>query len=167
MSEVSETRNLPKVRHTELGPASISLVCLFQIVTACCVFFACLAVSPLLAIVGTIIAAPAIIRTGVDSELHRKNGLQFDWARRLQSFVVSLVVVLASYGVAAAVCALISMAFGAAWVCVTIIVGSKDLLPDMAFIGTAGGMIWGMFGGFFAIGICHSRWRPTLPEESK
>lgn len=164
MSELTKSTNVGSVRPS-LGPASISLICMFQVVTACCVFFACMTFSPLLAIVSTIVVAPAIIRTGFDSELHRKNGLTFDWLTRIRSFAVSIGVVILSLLIAAAVFALISVAFGILWVCLAVLVGAKDLLPDVAFIGTAGGMIWGLFGGLFSLGICAVKWRPRFDED--
>ena len=164
MSELTETTNIKNVRPVELGPASISLVCLFQVVTACCVFFACMSFSPLLAIIGTLVIAPAIIRTGFDSDLHRRNGLKFDLRLRLTSFAVSLGLVLLSFSFSLVVFALISVAFGITWVLLAVIVGAKDLLPDVAFVGTAGGMIWGLFGAIFSLAILAVKWRPTLED---
>ena len=148
-----------------LGPASISLVCMFQVLTGCCIFFACLRVSPLLAIIGTIIVAPAIIRTGLASELHRQNGIPFDWRTRIQNFLSSIGIVLISLGFSAVVFAVVSVVFSFIWVCLALSMGARDMITDIAFVGTAGGMIWGLLGAMLAMGLCASKWKPKLKEE--
>jgi len=149
------------------GSAAFSLVCLFQIVTACCIFFACLRISPLLAIIGTLVSAPAIIRTGLVSELYRKNRLPFCWQTRLYCFAESVSVVLLTYATCATVFAAVSLVFGAGWVCVAWALGSSDRLFDIAFVGTAGGTIWGLLGAMLAFGFCASKWKPTAKVDGK
>jgi len=152
-----------------LGPASISLVCLFQVLTACSIFFACLRISPLLAIIGTIIVAPAIIRTGLASELYRQNGMPFDWLTRIRSFIHSIGVVVMTLAFSAIVFAVVSVVFGFVWVCLALSMGARDMLVDIAFVGTAGGTIWGMLGAMLAMGLCAAKWKPKLadPEENQ
>ena len=93
--------------------ASISLACLFQVLTACCIFFACLNFSPLLAMIGTIVTAPAIIRTGYAAELHLRAGKPFTWAQRIRCFLESGFIVLLTLMVAVTASSLISLLFGA------------------------------------------------------
>lgn len=146
------------------GNATITLVCLFQIVTGCCIFFACLRVSVVLAVLGTIIATPAIIRTGMASEIHQTQGLRFGWNRRLWCFAESIGVVLLTATVSSVIFVLISLIFGLLSVLVVIVVGPRDLINDVALIGTLGGMAWGAAGAIVAIGLCARIWRPKLRE---
>lgn len=157
------TSQINTITAKPIGPSSISLVCLFQILTACCIFFACLRISPLLAIVGTIIATPAIIRTTLASDLHRRNGMRFSIQRRLRIFVESVGVVLLTLTFAATVFALVSLAFGLICVVIAVFLGtSTDLLVEIAFIGTVGGTVWGATGAILAMGLCAHTWKPSL-----
>jgi hypothetical protein len=149
-----------------IAPGAISLVCMFQIVTACCIFFACLRISPLLAIVGTIIATPAIIRTTLASDLHRKSGIRFSLKRRVRVFVESIGVVLLTLMFSSTVFALVSLGFGLICVVISVFLGTaSDLLSEIAFIGTVGGTVWGATGAILAMGLCAQTWRPTLGAE--
>jgi hypothetical protein len=146
-----------------IGPAAISLVCMFQIVTACCIFFACLRISPLLAIIGTVVATPAIIRTGLASELYRKNGRRFNWTRRIRVFLESVGVVVLSLVFILTVFSLVSMSFGLICVVIAFFLGTApELLSEIAFIGTFGGAVWGVTGAILAVGLCAQTWKPTL-----
>ena len=148
-----------------VAPGAFTLVCMFQIVTACCIFFACLRISPLLAIVGTLIATPAIIRTTLASDLYRKSGKCFSLKRRGYVFFQSLGVVLLSFTFSATVFALVSMGFGLICVGVSILLGaSSDLLAEIAFVGTFGGTVWGATGAILAMGLCSHTWKPTLGQ---
>ena len=159
MSEPLKT----SIKLPRTGAASFSLLCVFQIVTACCIFFACLKISPLLAIVGTLISTPAIIRTGIASEIHRRKGICFRWGSRLKYFGTSVLVVLLTSFVSFAVFTLISMAFGLFCVGVALLVGQTDLLSDIAFIGMGGGMIWGVAGGIVSVCYCARKtWMPQV-----
>jgi hypothetical protein len=146
-----------------IGPAAISLVCMFQIVTACCIFFACLRISPLLAIIGTVVATPAIIRTGLASELYRRNGMRFNWKRRIRVSLESVGVVVLSLIFTLTVFSLVSMSFGLICVVIAFFLGTApDLLSEIAFIGTFGGAVWGVTGAILAVGLCAQIWKPTI-----
>ena len=150
------------------GSASFSLTTLFQILTACCIFFAVLKVSPLLAIIGTIVITPAIIRTAMAAELYHKQGIKFNWMRRAQCFLESTGLTIISYALSAVVFALTSLAFGLICVAASFMMGIPDLARDIAFVGTAGGMIWGAAGAILAFGLCVRQWHfDVLPKTTK
>lgn len=159
---MSQTDSIP---HKPIGPAAFSLVCLFQILTACCIFFSCLRFSPLLAIIGTILVTPAIIRTAMAADLHRKSGVKFSLARRFRVFVESLVVVVLTLAFTGSVFALVSFGFGLICVAISAFLGtSMDLLSEIAFIGTVGGTVWGATGAILAMGVCSPAWKPAVAE---
>jgi hypothetical protein len=139
--------------------ASISLACLFQVLTACCIFFACLNFSPLLAMIGTIVTAPAIIRTGYAAELHLRAGKRFSWPQRIHCFLESGVIVLLTLLFAVIASSLISLLFGAFAVGFSMLYGVTDSLMDIAVVGTAGGMVWGLAGAILAIGATSKIWK--------
>lgn len=158
----SET-NTAKPRLHANQPSAISLMCLFQVLTACCIFFACHRVSPLLAIVGTIFSTPAIIRTGLVSDLYRRNGLSFGWGRRLLTFAHSLWIVLITACVSFIVFSFISLACGLGCVAIAVLCGSRDMTSDIVVVGTLGGMVWGGVGGMVTMGYCAKFWKPADP----
>ena len=129
----------------------ISLLGLFQIVTACGIFFAILRVSPVAAVVATIVIAPALIRTGVAAELYRKKSLGFDWRRRLVVFAQSLWLVGLTSLFAFAVFLLVCCVFGIMGLVFGFMMSYGDLSLDAAVVGAAGGMIWGIGGALLAI----------------
>ncbi len=151
-----ETNLQPTAR---LNSGAISLAWMFQILTACCVFFACLQISPLLAIVGTVVGAPAIIRTSIASDLHRQAGKRFGWSTRIVCFLESLGIELVTFIFAFAVFSLISLLFGAIAVGFSLLYGATDALSDIAVVGTAGGMIWGFAGSLLAFGVSAKLWK--------
>ena len=132
------------------GRNSISLACLFQIVTACGVFFACLQVSAVLAIVGTVVIAPAVIRTGLLCELQRRNQDPLDMMIRINFFVSSLWTVIVTAVFSFSVFVLVSLLFGVAAALVSIMAGASNMSLDAAIVATAGGMVWGIAGGILA-----------------
>ena len=69
----------------------------------------------------------------------------------------------------AIVFAVVSVVFGFVWVCLALSMGARDMLVDIAFVGTAGGTIWGMLGAMLAMGLCAAKWKPKLadPEENQ
>lgn len=147
------------------GGTSISLRCLFQIVTGCGVFFAVLRVSPMIAIFGTIIIAPAIIRTGLAAEGYQLESLPFGIKRRITVFMESLGVVLLTAVFAGSVFLVISFLFGILGMLFGSAVSNGDLSYDVAVVGTAGGMIWGMAGALLAIGYsAYTTWLPEVPK---
>ena len=148
------------------GKATISLRCLLQIVTGCGIFFAVLRFSPMLAIVGTIVIAPAIIRTGLASERYRLENQPFGVNRRLIVFVESLGVVLLTGLFAGSVFLIVSCLFGLLGMLFGSAVSDGDLSFDVAVVGTAGGMIWGMAGALLAVGYsAYSIWVPNVPKQ--
>ena len=148
------------------GNATISLRCLLQIVTGCGIFFAVLRFSPMAAIVGTIIIAPAIIRTGLASERYRNENQPFGLNRRLVVFAESLGVVLLTGLFAGSVFLIVSCLFGLLGMLFGSAVSDGDLSFDVAIVGTAGGMIWGMAGALLAIGYsAYSTWVPSVPKQ--
>jgi len=143
------------------NPASFSLQMLFQITTACALFFACLRFSPLLAILLTIVFAPAFIRTGQISEIHRQNKLEFGLAKRISCFLGSVAFVLLTAAFALLVFVSVSLGFGLLGMFFSAAIGSTDLSIDAAIVGTAGGMIWGFAGALLATGLVILRmWLP-------
>ena len=42
--------------------------------------------------------------------------------------------------------------------------GEKDLLMDIAFVGTLGGTIWGAAGAILAMGYCAKTWLPKIEK---
>ena len=142
---------------------TITLRCLFQIVTGCCIFFAVLRFSPLVAVIGTIMIAPAIIRTGLAAELYRQAKTNFNWRRRIYVFFESLGVVLLTLVFAVSVFAIISCLFGIMCMMFGMAVSQGDISFDAAIVGTAGGMIWGMAGAILAVGYSAYRtWMPAI-----
>ena len=143
----------------------ISLLCLLQIVTGCCVFFAILRLSPLVAILGTIIVAPAIIRTGLAAEAYRLGGTPFGISRRIAVFLESMSLVVLTGLFAASIFLTISFAFGIFGMVFGMAIFDGDLSSDVAIVGTAGGMIWGLAGALLAIGyFAYRMGKPTLPK---
>ncbi len=125
-------------------------------------FFACMQISPLLAVIATLIIAPAIIRTSLLREMHRKESLPFDWKLRINYFAQSLCVVLLTSVFAAAVFVLVSLLFGLTGWLLSISVGGTKLSLDAAVVGTAGGMVWGIGGAILATGyVILKSWLPA------
>jgi hypothetical protein len=152
--------NMSDIRTATRGnSATISLACLFQIVTACSIFFACLSISPALAIIGTLVAAPALIRTGWASDLHYRSGLAFGWKARLLCFAETLFIEFITLMFSIAVFSVVSLMFGALAVCFSLLYGSTDAMSDIAVVGTAGGMIWGFAGAMLAVGYTAKLWK--------
>lgn len=150
---------------TQAGKSTISLRCLFQIVTGCGVFLAILRISPMIAVVGTILIAPAIIRTGMASERYQAEELAFGWKRRILVFAESLGIVIMTGLFAGSVFLVVSFLFGLLGMLFGSAVSDGELSFDVAVVGTAGGMIWGMAGALLAIGYsAYSTWVPSVPK---
>jgi hypothetical protein len=136
----------------KISPASFSIKTLFQITTASALFFACLRISPILAIAITVFVAPAIIRTGLISEIYRRNDLPFGLATRLNYFVNSIGIVVLALTIGGVAFLSTSLLFGLFGMVFSTLVGSSELSTDAAVIGTAGGMVWGMAAAMLTIG---------------
>ena len=154
----------PSPKYRLANSASISLTCLFQILTACCIFFACLKISPLLAMVGTILTAPAVIRTGFAAELHLRAGKRFCWQQRIRCFLESGGIVVLTFLIAVVASCLIALSFGALAVLFSLLYGVHDSLMDVAVVGTAGGIVWGLAGAILAIAATAGIWKVKMPE---
>ncbi len=158
---VEATERLRTGLPEKMNSASFSIQALFQITTACALFFACHRVSPILAIGVTAFVAPAIIRTGLISEMYRRNRLQFGLATRLTCFASSLGVVVLMTLLAGCVFVATSLLFGLFGMVVSTMVGSRELSADAAVVGTAGGMVWGMAAAMLAVGyVVVKTWLP-------
>ena len=150
-----------RVSFHDNNSASFSIKTLFQVTTASALFFACLRFSPILAIGITVFVAPAIIRTGLISEIYRRNDLEFTLTKRLQFFASSIGVVLFAIVIAGVVFVLTSLMFGLFGMAFSAMVGARELSGDAAVVGTAGGMIWGMAAAMLAVGFALVRtWLP-------
>ncbi len=144
---------------------TISLRCLFQIVTGCAVFFAILRVSPVVAIVATLVITPAIIRTGLAADKYQTEDLPFGWICRVTVFVQSLGVVVMTVLFSGSVFLLVSLMFGVLGMLFGSAVSRGDFSFDVAIVGTAGGMIWGMAAAILAVGYsAYSSWIPEVPD---
>ncbi|MEL7500126.1 MAG: hypothetical protein AAFN77_21175 [Planctomycetota bacterium] len=158
----STTFDSPSVQSSgkSLGRNTISLVHVFQIVTGCGLFFACMRYSPFAAIVLTIIVTPAIIRTGLIAQRFRESGGMFDLRKRLRTFAGSLAVTLMTLLTCFSVFVLVSLAFGLICVGITIAtMSATDLLADIGFIGTLGGTIWGAAAAVLSLTWTERLWR--------
>lgn len=140
--ETAATDHTPTNRLS--NSAAFSIGTLFQITTACSLFFACLQFSPLLAIVLTIILTPAIIRTGLIAELYWRKHKDFGLGQRIQYFCSSIGVVLLIATAATSVFAMTSMMFGMLGMLFNALVGSQHLSLEAAVVGTTGGMVLGL-----------------------
>ncbi len=143
---------------TTARPGAVSLACMFQILTACCIFFALLKISPILAIVTTAVATPAIIRTGRASDLHHRAGKAFGWSNRAYCFVESVGIEFVTLTLSLLAFAIVSMFFGAIAVMFALMYQGTDSLSDVAVVGTAGGMIWGFAGAILTVGMTAKLW---------
>ena len=145
-----------------IGANAFSLVCMFQVLTACCIFFAILKTSALLAVLGTLITTPAIIRTSIAADLHQKAGYRFSWAKRIKCFLESTGLTVVTFAIAAIVFALINLCFGLACLGVSFVLGVDEMSTDIAFVGTVGGMVWGAAGAILAFAFCMRKWQMKI-----
>ena len=166
MSEVhfeSEVEREPNVDSVWSYP----LVCLFQILTGASLFFACLRVSPVLAIVLTLLITPAIVRTTVVADLMRRRAKEFGWKLRGKTFLGSLAYVLLVSMFGLCVFVLISLMFGVFGWLFSVMVNAYALSGDAIVLGTVGGMAWGVVGGFLAvIALVMKTWMPRILVEA-
>jgi hypothetical protein len=156
-----------KLDHSKIGSSAFSLVCMFQVVTACCIFFAILKTSAMLAIVGTLIATPAIIRTSIASDLHQKAGYRFSWMKRIICFLESTGLTVVTFAIAAIIFALISLLFGLLCLGCSFVLGADEMSGDIAFVGTIGGMVWGAAGAILAFAFCMRKWQMKIGPSKK
>lgn len=133
------------------GRQPISLLTLLQIVTCCCIFFAVLRISPLAALIMTVIVAPALIRTAYISEVFQRSGSPLNWQQRLGKFAKAIGAVITTLLAGVLAFTIISAAFGLLGMLFGFAVASTDYLFEAGVIGTVGGMIWGMAGSFLTV----------------
>lgn len=140
----------------------ISLQTLFQIVTCCCIFFAVLRISPLTALIMTLILAPSLIRTAYVNEVLRRNNQELNWQQKLLKFAESIVAVVFTLIASALVFSVISLGFGLLGILLGWAASSSDFWFEAGIIGTVGGMIWGIAGGFLTMVYFFMRfWNPA------
>lgn len=147
--EIERDRLLHTSQHSS---STFSLKFVFQMTTACGLFFAVFNYSPGLAIFSTLIIAPAIIRTVMIGDRRKRQGFSFNWDRQCRTMVGSIGVVMLTIGMAVGAFLAISLAFGVLGMLISMLVGSVSLSGDAAVVGTAGGMIWGFGGAVLAVG---------------
>ena len=145
------------------NPAAFSLKFVFQMITACALFFAVFNLSPAFAIVSAVVIAPAIIRTVVIGDRHRRLGVEFNLDRQFSWLLGSIGIVLLTVGLAVGAFLVVSLAFGVLGMLMSLMLGSASLSSDAAVIGTVGGMIWGFGGAVLATG--YSMCKFWFPEE--
>lgn len=146
---------------------TLTLVHVFQIVTGCALFFACMRLSPVLAIALTVLFTPAIIRTGVITNQLRANGVSFGFRKRIEIFFASMGVNLMTLVTCFAAFLFVSVSFGL--FCVVFAFATmrtSDLLADVGFIGTLGGTIWGSAAALLSLTWTQRLWRISLDDES-
>jgi SNF family Na+-dependent transporter len=115
-----------------------------------------------LAIIGTVITTPAIIRTAMAAELHHRHGVKFKWMNRVRCFLESTGLTVVTYALSATVFALTSLGFGLICVGASFVMGTSEMASEIAFVGTASGMVWGVAGGILAFGLCIRKWQPVV-----
>ena len=169
LDQVSTVQNshAPSVdRRKAIGQSSFTLTTLFQIITGCSIFFAVVQTSPLFAILGTLILTPAIVRTAIASDLYLQKGIRFNIYLRVRYFFEStgLTVVTLIFSVAAF--AVTTLLFGMICGIAAFVIGLKSLAIDIAFIGTACGMIWGTTAGLVVLVLCTQKWYTTAAVEA-
>ncbi len=169
LDQVSTVQNshTPSVdRRKAIGQSSFTLTTLFQIITGCSIFFAVVQTSPLFAILGTLILTPAIVRTAIASDLYLQKGIRFNIYLRVRYFFEStgLTVVTLIFSVAAF--AVTTLLFGMICGIAAFVIGLKSLAIDIAFIGTACGMIWGTTAGLVVLVLCTQKWYTTAAVEA-
>jgi hypothetical protein len=145
--------------------SSFSLRVLFFAVTAVAIFLGLYQLNSLAALLTTLIVAPALIRTTISSELHRRSGQPFLWTMRSRCFLVSIGLVLVTIFVGTVAFVFVSVVFGLFGLFLGFAAGVSDMAYDTAIVGTAGGMIWGMAGSGLAITFTIWKyWSPNIGQ---
>ena len=133
------------------GAQPVSLKTLFQVVTCCCVFFAVLRFSPLLALIFTLILAPSLIRTAYVAECFRQKDQPLNLKSRMKVFSKAIGEVLLTMLAGFSAFVIVSLGFGLLGLLFGFAVAQSDFLFEAGIIGTVGGMIWGMAGAFLTM----------------
>jgi hypothetical protein len=145
------------------GAGSFSLFSLMVLVTLVALFFVVHEWSSLAAFLGTLLVAPALVRTTVLADRKYRAGQPWTIAEKIRVFGTSLGVVLITALVAAVAFLLVSLLFGALGLVFGWAMGIQGLEVDTAVVGTAGGMIWGMAAALLTV--TYIAWRYWFPEE--
>jgi len=162
-----QTYAAPSVdRRKALGQSSFTLTTLFQIITGCSIFFAVVQTSPLFAILGTLILTPAIVRTAIASDLYLQKGIRFNISLRVRYFFESTGLTVVTLIFSAAAFAVTTLMFGVICGITAFVIGQKSIAIDIAFIGTACGMIWGTTAGLIVLVLCIQKWYTAAAVEA-
>ena len=147
---------------------NFSLGFLLGLVTGVSAFFGLFAVSPIAAIVAVALLTPAMIRTGSVEHAWAFEQHHLNWSGRAMLFLHSVVFMLNSAGLATlafCITCLISSAMGFAF---GLVFGSPmSKASELALLGAAGGVVWGIAAGLVAIGWYWNRyWFPVSETEA-
>ena len=153
---------MSRVDQNPSNSATFSLRVLFFAVTAIAFFLGLYQVNGLAALGATLIIAPALVRTTISAELHRRAGQPFSWTTRSQCFLTSVGFVLITFLAGAVAFVLVSILFGLFGLFLGFAAGVGEMAYDTAIVGTAGGMIWGMAGALLAV--TFTVWKYWLPK---
>lgn len=145
------------------GGASFSLFSLLVLLTGVALFLVVNDWSRLAAFIGTLLVAPALIRTTILADRKLREGRPWSVAEKVRSFAWSLLIAVATGLVALAAFVFVSLAFGLLGLLFGWAMGIEGLEVDSAVVGTAGGMIWGM--GAALLTATYVVWRYWFPEE--
>jgi hypothetical protein len=145
------------------GSSSFSLFSLMVLLTSVAFFLVVNEWNSLVAFIGTLLVAPALVRTTILADRRLRSGQPWSVLEKLQSFAWSLLVVLATALVSLLAFALVSLLFGVLGLLFGWAMGIEGLEVDSAVVGTAGGMIWGM--GAALLTATYLVWRYWFPEE--
>lgn len=144
-----------------LSSTSFSLSTLLAIVTGVAVFLAVYRWNSSLALLGTLVLTPALIRTLIVADCLKRLDQPLGWRDHLNWMCGSILMVLSTLLAGAIAFLGVSVLCGCLGMLLGFAVGNGGLAIDTAIVGTAGGMIWGLGGGLLAI--TYFIWRFWLP----
>lgn len=145
------------------GSGSFSLFALLVLLTSIALFLVVNEWSSLAAFIGTLLVAPALVRTTILADRRLHSGRSWSVLEKSRSFAWSLLIVLATALVALIAFMLVSLLFGGLGLLFGWAIGIEGLEVDTAVVGTAGGMIWGM--GAALLTATYLVWKYWFPEE--
>jgi hypothetical protein len=144
------------------GSGSFSLFSLLVLLTSIALFLMVNEWNSLAAFLGTLLVAPALVRTTILADRRLRSGHPWSVMGKVRSFAWSLLVVVATALVALVAFMLVSLLFGGLGLLFGWAIGIEGLEVDTAVVGTAGGMIWGM--GAALLVATYLVWRYWFPE---
>lgn len=145
------------------GSGSFSLFALLVLLTSVALFLVVNEWSSLAAFIGTLLVAPALVRTTILTDRQLRSGRPWSVLEKSRAFAWSLLIVLATALVALVAFILVSLLFGGLGLLFGWAIGIQGLEVDTAVVGTAGGMIWGM--GAALLTATYLVWKYWFPEE--